>query len=858
LQRVHNPIKTIATLFLLFLIAAGPATQPALSQAVLDLGAADPGVRSAAFDRVWRAGDAVVPLLKEALSSHNPELAAEAATVLRDIEDGLRPGDSQELMDAVAAYHAAAGRARGETIDRIAQSGLRGVMVLAHLHDQETDPVVLAWFSRCIMSIGHEIGPLIRKGDLADADALMDFTVSISNQDYGHDCAAYWLVRGKLPEKLAALRAHHTKFQFALLSAFDKAAGDAAAATRDAQASGQYMLIYKRMEEQGDWPAMAKFLHKDVPDNLNLDPVADRAIIYRLAGLSDDAEKERQLLLHEDDDPKIPDWQRYRQGQTLCLIDDPADGIKKLIATGNAGDAAVLLGTQLDFSAAFALASPAKKGATPSALVLARLAPLYQLVGEPDKMKNAIVTARENSKDYFSWLYTNLAARSLGFNDQADQCFLDAVKAGLPSDQTCYLTNESLYTDRPDADWWRRFLLTQKMDQRAALHQARAIVDGNCPTGKLLPFCQQMEQWSKTQSNGDRPNILGVIATTLEKGGQRAAAADVYERCAQAFPSVSTWMAVGDCQSRIEKWRAAADAYARAITLDPSAALPLFLHGWALTREGDSRTGRAEMNESHLIALGDVKTRAALFHAAADRGLDDDARLERKILLVTAEIDDYSMGELLQSFAIDDWLQHKRYGDAAREMLLTMLGNTGTDTSWVEPEDYVTIPSAVHWYNAMDEFGHHKNPAALADAQLAIADWPADRDGAIELVRAADAAGATAGANALFDLADAKYSLVASQFPNSTNLANQAAWFEARCRRNLDNALVHARHAVDLAPKNTDILRTLAETYYQRHEFQHAMETLQKCLKIDPANSWAKSQSPRFQLALKTGVADNN
>jgi len=79
---------------------------------------------------------------------------------------------------------------------------------------------------------------------------------------------------------------------------------------------------------------------------------------------------------------------------------------------------------------------------------------------------------------------------------------------------------------------------------------------------------------------------------------------------------------------------------------------------------------------------------------------------------------------------------------------------------------------------------------------------------------------------------------------------NQLAWAAAKCRRELDEALKHARRAVELEPDNTASLDTLAETHYQRGEYEKAIETINKCMELEPKDPHHAAQLERFAKAL--------
>ena len=82
---------------------------------------------------------------------------------------------------------------------------------------------------------------------------------------------------------------------------------------------------------------------------------------------------------------------------------------------------------------------------------------------------------------------------------------------------------------------------------------------------------------------------------------------------------------------------------------------------------------------------------------------------------------------------------------------------------------------------------------------------------AVDLVPDLDKLGMHREADALFADAFATQQALCNQYPDSAYLNNQIAWLAAICHRELDKALVHAKHAVELEPKQTAFIDTLGE-----------------------------------------------
>ena len=84
----------------------------------------------------------------------------------------------------------------------------------------------------------------------------------------------------------------------------------------------------------------------------------------------------------------------------------------------------------------------------------------------------------------------------------------------------------------------------------------------------------------------------------------------------------------------------------------------------------------------------------------------------------------------------------------------------------------------------------------LKEADMSLAMSPADADTLIDVVTALESANHKAEADALYQRAMARYARLSADHPQSGPLHNLCAWAAARCHRDLDAALAHAKAAV--------------------------------------------------------------
>jgi tetratricopeptide (TPR) repeat protein len=136
---------------------------------------------------------------------------------------------------------------------------------------------------------------------------------------------------------------------------------------------------------------------------------------------------------------------------------------------------------------------------------------------------------------------------------------------------------------------------------------------------------------------------------------------------------------------------------------------------------------------------------------------------------------------------------------------------------------------------------------ALREAAAAQELLPGQSSPAIYLVPELARQNRAADADKVYDAAAAEQDRLCRDWPNSALFHNNRAWLAARCRRDLDGAVEHARKAVELAPKAAGYRETLAEAYFQRGERDAALERIKQALELDPKNSYYAKQRQRIE-----------
>ncbi|HRX79309.1 MAG TPA: tetratricopeptide repeat protein, partial [Pirellulaceae bacterium] len=78
---------------------------------------------------------------------------------------------------------------------------------------------------------------------------------------------------------------------------------------------------------------------------------------------------------------------------------------------------------------------------------------------------------------------------------------------------------------------------------------------------------------------------------------------------------------------------------------------------------------------------------------------------------------------------------------------------------------------------------------------------------------------------------------------------NNAAWLAAKCKRRLDEALVHVNRAIELVPNEAQYIDTLGEVYFQQGKTDLAIDCAKQCVELEPNTSFYQEQLKRFQTS---------
>jgi tetratricopeptide (TPR) repeat protein len=401
--------------------------------------------------------------------------------------------------------------------------------------------------------------------------------------------------------------------------------------------------------------------------------------------------------------------------------------------------------------------------------------------------------------------------------------------------------------DRAHVWWtvlWRRFA---PEGPAAVMRRLRDLLDGKTAAKDLDVLLDDAEEFALKHEPAEREQWLLVLADTSVAAKLDTAARKYLEEAAAVpGPHPQALLRLGDFLTGKKLWEQAADRYGQAWEKDRRQPLPLYLKGWALSQGGTGPAGQKLMELAHWIPLGDDALRQEFADALVKRGQGQAAGRERDLLFRTCRPASYYAGEALRDVAMDA-LAHKDYLKAADCQDRALLRCFNPNTEFIEQQAYLGVPHYIHRLRARDLAAAGKLDEARKEITFCQAILPGNVDLPIQLVPELEKGGLKKDADDVFNRALAVNQKVCTDFPRSAWAHNNVAWLSAGCRRNLDDALEHARKAVELSPDQASALDTLAEVHFQRGDQAKAIELMKKCVALDGKTAYFQKQLERFE-----------
>jgi tetratricopeptide (TPR) repeat protein len=660
-------------------------------------------------------------------------------------------------------------------------------------------------------------------------------------------------------------------FEAAILA---RAAGNSAMAAGLAESSGDPALIKSMLREKRDWQSLwQKSQAAERSGDLTYTPLTNAdepAPEPRIIALGERAALARRVgetrlfenLIAElkQFDTKDPPKEQKITCQVNALLGNEkiVDAIHLLRQAGNVDGAIDLLLLQLRYREALQLAASDSATGRDWKADLAQ-ARVWSAAGEPDKatpiFRRALAEMErqelhEHEQDWIDAVFES---------GRRDLLLAEAGHLRLDNEHSIRLLLRRLFPDDAEEAWvWWRVLLTdgtgggpQKtlkriedlLQRRATVAEIQSYVAG--PQQAMIRAAVPAAELQRAIANayhaiGRDDLVAGMIRIVDKSKCER----DQLIWLGDVAAARREWLsAAGDYDLAWRKWpRNGADHASEERAM---AALALYLEGQALTRAGQTGRGNRLMELSHWLPLADEDARVMFIDKLQARHEEEAAYREMELVskIGVPGSDNTWRAHLAMARAC---LAKKNYRAAAdlREMVFLerMHWTSSQGFDW-----YLASSSSLHQCLAHVHLQAGRIKECIEEAVRAEAASPADVDLAITLCPELTRCGHAAEADHLYRRMFERYKKVSTEYPGSAELHNALAWLAARCHRDLDEALSHARRAVELAPQHPEFIDTLAEAQFQSGNRSEAIESARHCVRLDPHRNYYKKQLARME-----------
>lgn len=838
------------------LAQAAPPTKEEIAKAVQQLGDNDFSVRENAMVFLRKAGRAAEPALKEALKSTDVEVIRRAKEVLEDFKWGIYPDTPKNVLELIQRYRGANDTGTkldaADQLTRLTTPGYTALLKIAAAEDNVE--LRQSLFHRVARGVSHIVADLLVEEQYDQVEELLELSLISQDEAAQRHFAAFLFLRKQLDAKIPNFKAQlaqpaEVKRAAEVLAQLYRAKGDFAAARDAADKAESPGLVSLFLMELGDWKELAKrsLADQDQP----VESIGYRAAFQRLAGDQADYEKTTELLrkLANGDDPS----NSWMAAKALFLNDRTGDAMDALVATKSYRPVFDVLAHQLKYGEALELAKKVAADHPQRFEIDLRRAQVLFNLGEKDaalQLFAKLADELEAKTDLVNLSgHRDLikAEMRLGLTDLAfahTARFLTRTKL----DEITKQLLEELFPQQPASAliWWTGL---RKKQAEAKAEETLATLRGlflkkTAPAG-FPNAADALEAYLPAGTTPPDKHFLALADACQALAKPDLEEAFLVKAAADAAADGSAQLRLADLLAAKKDWPAAADRFRLAWEKDKSKPLALFLHGWALTQAGKEE-GKKRMEAAHWLPLASEQARFDFAGALADRGFQDDARRERDLILRSGAQNGWHANETLRMVAYDA-MYRKDYARAAQLFEQFRLRCLRASVGFVQYSAYIQVPVLVHQNRALAALAAGKLDEAKQSMRTCLNLVPGNVDLPIRFVAELDRSGNKAEADDLFGMALVFLEKQVAQYPQGAAGHNTLAWLSASCRRQLDKGLEHAQKAVALAPGQAGYFDTLAEVYFQRGDKDKAIDTIRKCMELEPQTVYFQKQLKRFQ-----------
>jgi tetratricopeptide (TPR) repeat protein len=831
-------------------------------------------VREKATQDIWKLGDSVLPLLREAAESEDPERAIRARELLRKIQLHITPDTDPSIIALVERYGATTSiDEKRELLGKM--RGKRAWRQMLKLFAAETDAEIRGKIQATMGGIA--VRAARERLLLNDADGAREFLELAPADSAGLLALAdFHRSHGTLEQELERARALDTPNSHAWQLALHRAAGDIDAARQSALAAGEQRVAaalaalagdplpwLRDFAEEGQSDSVAESYARAVSQRwlgnkarssdleLLLKGLGSRNISLRSGALSalfllGEVETAEQAFAKSNPfaafrhfetlervpealeaiglDPKDPDYKTWVVSQINPLMADDIEDQHEASSFSEqlAAMANFLERRGLHAEAREAFAEPMARMAEKDSDAFLDL--LGSLFGTSETLKGAPMLAKE------------IAVAWIGEHEER----WDDIVATVFGD------------DDATRAWWSWLELlapessrAERLDAMLALH---AI--GNDPRQLRRKWLDlAWEQVSKTPK-GLRDPLLVRIFELSSMTGDVVTALRAWDGMPQEERDKTFWEQMIVFLSAEDRWDDVAE---------------LLLKQIATVVEAKQEPGA----NLHAYAAAALRMAGREEEAAVHDAWVDKLTLGSALLAIHAG-NAYAFGRDYER-AAEWWERAALYVDpAAREFLLAIKMHSDVlleQGRWLETASTAEVLARGY---ASSEY-RMENPLLFmrqrlqADLARAFSIVDDDRERAMNLLeqchRTFIADGSLADHffpglrkmgllkehDAWFDVTWQRMEEIIKTYPKSDNTRNTAAWFASRALRKVDEGEAHLKVALDLNPDQPAYLDTMAEIHFARGNREKALEWSQIAVNLAPEDVQLRRQQERFR-----------
>ena len=851
----------------LLLAQAEAPTPQAIAKAVRDLSADDFKDREKASEFLWRAGPAAIPALEKAAAGDDFETKFRAQSILDKVRVGITPETPAEIAKLLETFRKGDPNVKINVVRTLQAKG--ETKVILQLMRVEKDPSFQQIAGELYRAeLTRMLPQLLVKQSYDEAEQVL--TQNAVQDPTMMQLATFWVLRGKAEDQVVKLREnlekkedHILRRQLVwLLRAKGDLPGAVAVADKLPDPADRELALSLAVESR-DWKTAAK-LEQEMsgPFDLPLPELTRLVSWQRLAGNQAEADKAAAAIRKRGETNIGEVWVAAKG---LLLSERAEDGIN-LLRKDIPDVAFRLLAYRSDFEGALKLAGaepgtvftrdwynklPSQERTTINihrftyaADIMRQLHWLGRKEDAAQLRKLLLAIADEPESRNLSGRVT-LASMELraGMEEEAFEDAADALNVpGGRGILAKYFPRHYGYASL----WWdhlRKENPSQK--SRETLLMLQQLLRTSSKHPPLKGWEEIVAKASDKAGFLDAPHRgqwLQLLAETCDLQGNRDLALK-YAKDAVAELPVSG-LTFGRLLSDDKQHDAAAAAYLKVWEIDQTQVVALHLCGKSLIAAGKAEAGKQKLEIASMLCL-DAAGRRNLAYLLHERGLSDDALPHYELAVRTGPAESWHISNAAENVGnLIVKTEPLRAADMWERLQIYLL-TPGANPSEFEP--LLDVGRLVHKTRARGLLEAGKKDEALAEIKLCEQIAPGNIDLAEDLVPLLKAKGFAAEAAALYERAYAVHAPLAQKFPESPSLRNNVAWLNAISHERLDEALAHAQKAVELSPKASSYLDTLAEVYFQRGDRPKAVEYGKQVLDLAPGNKLFAERLKHFE-----------